>query len=79
MVIADTFNLDLSTPTNPGPTRFADNPLNSNSVLDLIFINSHNRGFNNHTIMENKRYPLDYVPLHVKVQINIVDMIIYKN
>jgi len=70
MIIADNLNLDLSTPTNPSLTRFADNPQDSNSVIDLMFINPQNRGYNNHTIIEHHRHPSDHAPLSVKIQIN---------
>jgi len=50
MSIADSLNLDLASPVNPGPTRFADNLCDSNSVLDLIFMNPNNPGFCKHSL-----------------------------
>ena len=38
MIIADSFNLTLSTPTNPSPTRFLDTAGEANSVIDLMFL-----------------------------------------
>ena len=38
MIIADSFNLTLSTPTNPSPTRFSDTAGEANSVMDLMFL-----------------------------------------
>jgi len=38
IMIADSFNLALSSPTNPGPTRFSDTAGESNSVIDLMFL-----------------------------------------
>ena len=38
IIIADSFNLALSTPTNPCPTRFSDTAGESNSVIDLMFL-----------------------------------------
>jgi len=38
IMIADSFDLSLSVPTNPGPTRFSDTAGESNSVIDLMFL-----------------------------------------
>ena len=38
IMIADSFDLALSSPTNPGPTRFSDTAGESNSVIDLMFL-----------------------------------------
>jgi len=38
IIIADSFNLDLSSPTNQVSTRYLDTPGESNSVIDLIFL-----------------------------------------
>ena len=38
IMIADSFDLALSSPTNPGPTRFSDTAGKSNSVIDLMFL-----------------------------------------
>ena len=37
-MIADSFDLVLLSPTNPGPTRFSDTAGESNSVIDLMFL-----------------------------------------
>ena len=50
LIIADSFNLDLSIPTNQVPTRFSDNDCNSNSVIDLMFLHSSSSEMNNHMI-----------------------------
>ena len=47
LIIAD---LSLSTPTNQFPTRYTDNPSNSNLVLDLMFLQSGLDELNNHII-----------------------------
>ena len=38
MIIADSFNLALSTSTNPFPTRFSDTAGEANSVINLMFL-----------------------------------------
>ena len=78
MIIADNFDLDISTPIHPRPTRFANNPQDSNSVINLMFINPQNRGYNNHTIIEHHRFPSDHAPLLVKIQINAENTTILK-
>jgi len=69
MSIADSLNLELATPANPGPTRYADNQWDSNSVLDLMFMNPNNPGFNKHTLNPDIRLPSDHVPLIIEVGI----------
>ena len=69
MSIADSLDLELATPINPGPTRFADNQCDTNSVLDLVFMNPSNPGFNKHTLNPDIRLPSDHVPLIIEVGI----------
>ena len=38
IMIADSFDLALSSPINPGPTRFSDMVGESDSVIDLMFL-----------------------------------------
>ena len=38
IIIADSFNLELSLPTNSFPTRYSDTEGESNSIIDLMFL-----------------------------------------
>ena len=44
------FNLSLSYSPDPVPTRYLDNPSESNSVIDLIFLGSSSSEINTHCI-----------------------------
>jgi len=67
ITIADSLSLELSPPVNPGPTRFTDNPNDSNSVLDLVFLALDNPSFGSHSLLLELRKPLDHVPLFITV------------
>ena len=69
MSIIDSLGLELATPINPGPTRFVDNQQDSNSVLNLVFMNPNNSGFNKHTLNPDICLPSDYVSLIIEVGI----------
>ena len=49
-IIADLFNLELSTPTNPVLTRYSDTTGESNSVIDLMFLHNRSSKLNSHII-----------------------------
>jgi len=66
LTLAESLGLDLSPPTNPGPTRFADNPRDTNSVIDLAFINPNNSGFGQHSLYP-VRGTLGEAPSHTAV------------
>ena len=51
IMIADSFDLTLSFPTNPGPTRFSDTAGESNLVIDLMFLRSGSIELDRHTIL----------------------------
>jgi len=69
LTIADSFGLDLSSPIQCVPTRYADNRNDSNSVLDLAFLLPNNIGFNQHKILPDIRKLLDHMPLIIEVGI----------
>ena len=68
--VAESLGLDLSPPLNPSPTRFANNPHDTNSVIDLVFINPNNPGFGQHSLHPELCRPSDHVPLIIEVGIN---------
>jgi len=70
ITLAESLGLDLSPPINPGPTRFADNPRDTNSVIDLAFINPNNSEFGQHSLYPELHRPSDHVPLIIEVGIN---------
>ena len=69
IMIADSFDLSLSTPSNPGPTRFSDTIGESNSVIDLIFLRHGSVKLDNHSILPNCRLSSDHAPLIIDIPI----------
>jgi len=69
ITIADSLGLELSPLLNSSLTRFADNPHDSNSVIDLIFLLPNNRGFGQHTLHPNICKSSDHIPLIIEVGI----------
>ena len=70
VTLAKSLGLDLSPPLNPSPTRFADNPYDTNSIIDLVFINPNNPGFGQYSLHPELHRPSDHVPLIIEVGIN---------
>ena len=66
IIIADSFDLALSSPTNPGLTRYSDMAGESNSVIDLMFLCNRSSKLDHHTIL-----PLssDHTPLIINIPI----------
>jgi len=50
LIIADSFKLELSNPTNQVPTRYSDNRHDSNSVINLIFLYNGSSKLDSHLI-----------------------------
>ena len=70
MIIADSYNLTLSTPTNPSSTRFSDTAGDSNSVIDLMFLQYGSSKLNQHLICPDHHLSLDHAPLIINIPIN---------
>jgi len=69
LMIADSFDLALSSPTNPGPTRFSDTAGKSDSVIDLMFLRCSSSELDHHTILLDSQLSLDHVPLMIDIPI----------
>ena len=69
IMIADSFDLALSSLTNPGPTRFSDTAGESNSVIDLMFLQYGSVELDKHTILPDSQLSSDYVPLSIDIPI----------
>ena len=69
IMIADSFDLALSSPTNPGPTRFSDTAGESNSMIDLMFLRYGSVELDKHTIFPDSRLSSDHVPLSINIPI----------
>ena len=69
IMIADSFDLTLSSPTNPSPTRFSDTAGESNSVIDLMFLWCGSIELDWHTILSESRLSSDHAPLTIDIPI----------
>ena len=67
--IANSFQLELSKPTEFFPTKYSDNGQDSNLVLDLIFLYYNSSQHNNHDIYPDWRLTLDYIPITLDISI----------
>jgi len=50
LIIADSYNLALSMPTNPYPTRYLDIVGEANSTIDLMFLRYGSSEINQHSV-----------------------------
>ena len=69
IIIVDSFNLALSTPTNPCPTRYSDMVGESNSVIDLIFLRYGSLELDQHSILSDSQLSSDHAPLSIIIPI----------
>ena len=68
IIITDLFNLSLSTPTNPCPTRYSDMTGESNSVIDLMFLHCGSYKLDCHSIYSGNCLSSDHTPLSIDIQ-----------
>jgi len=69
LIIADSFNLVLLTPTNSCPTRYLDTVGEANSVIDLIFLCYGSTELDHHSIHPESRLSSDHTPLTIDIPI----------
>ena len=69
IIIADSFDLALSNPTNPCPTRYSDTAGESNSVIDLMFLRYRSSELDHHSILPESRLSSDHAPLSIDITI----------
>ena len=69
IMVADSFDLSLLAPINPGPTRFSDTAGESNLVIDLMFLRCGSAELDHHFIFPDYRLFSDHVPLTIDIPI----------
>jgi len=68
-ILADPFNLELSIPINPIPTRYSDISSMLDLVLDLMFLCSNSSKLNRHVIHLSWRLTSDHALLTITITI----------
>ena len=69
IMIADSFDLILSSPTNPCPTRYSDIAEESNFIIDLMFLRFGSQELDNHFILPESHLSSDHAPLMIDIPI----------
>jgi len=69
IIIADSFNLSLSTLTNPYPTRYSDTARKSNLVINLMFLRCGSYELDRHSIHPGSHLSSDHAPLSIEIPI----------
>ena len=69
IIIADSFNLALSTPTNPCSTRYFDTVEEVNLVIDLMFLRYGSSELDRHLIHPDSCLSSDHAPLTITIPI----------
>jgi len=70
IIVADSFNLALSSLTNPCPTRYSDMAGESNSVIDLMFLHYDLSELDQHSILPESCLSSDHAPLTVIIPLS---------
>ena len=74
LIIANSFNLALSSPTNPCPTRYSDMAGESNSTINLMFLQYGSNNINQHSIHLDWCLTSNHAPL--SITISIIDEVV---
>ena len=69
IIIADSFNLTLSTPTNPCPTRYSNMAGESNSTINLMFLCYRLSELDHYSIHPENHLFFDHAPLSINIPI----------
>ena len=69
-IIADSFDLTLSNPTKPCPTKYSDTTGESNSVIDLMFLHYGSPELDHHSILLESHLSSDHAPLVIDITIS---------
>ena len=69
LIIADSFQLSLSTSINSYPTRYSDIAEEANSTIDLMFLRYRSTELNQHSIHPDWRLTSDHTPLSITIPI----------
>ena len=69
IIIADSFNLSLSTLTNCCPTRYSDTAGESNLVIDLMFLCCGSYELDHHSIHPGNHLSLNHTSLSIEIPI----------
>ena len=70
IIVADSFNLALSSLTNPCPTRYSEMAGESNSMIDLMFLCYNSSELDQHSILLESRLSSDHTPLTVIISLS---------
>jgi len=78
MILANSFNLDLSITTHRISTRYSDTTGEANSVINLIFLQCGLMELNNHSINPDWCLSSDHAPLTVTISIAEENIVLSK-